>query len=132
MLHPFAFTGVSGDRSSSQGWLHAKGVDSTNPNIRNHAVKDLVMRIVIVVVAFFLQMMHRPAVPFAECMPVVVHELALHPWMLVPVMIVGIAVGAGFEIMPGGLDAIIESSALCLAILRWRFIPASLSLILSR
>jgi hypothetical protein len=90
------------------------------------------MRIVIVVVAFFLQMMHCPAVPFAERMPVVVHELALHPWVLVPVMIVSIAVGPCFEVVPRGFDAIIESSALCLAILRWRFIPTSLSLILSR
>jgi len=85
-----------------------------------------------VVVTLFLQMMCRAAITLAEGMPIVVNELALYAWMLVPVVVVGVVVGVGFKVVASRFYAIIESQASGVAVFRRRLIPAPLSFILSR
>lgn len=82
--------------------------------------------------ALFFQVVHCPAITFAEGMSIIIYELALHAWMPVPVVIVGIMVRAGFEVVASRFDPIAESGALRLAIFRGRLIPPALSFVLSR
>jgi hypothetical protein len=89
-----------------------------------------IVAIMALVVALFLQVVHRSAISLAESGAIIIVELAFHARVAVAVVIIRILVAVGFEIPPRRLYAIVEALPLRIAIFRGRFVPAALSLVL--
>jgi hypothetical protein len=86
--------------------------------------------LIVVVMLFVLQMMHRAAISLTEGIPIVADELAFDLRMFIPVMIVCVAVTVIAEIVARSLDSIVKALALGITIFRRRLIPSALPFIL--
>jgi hypothetical protein len=81
-------------------------MDYGNPGFKTLGMRSVV---IVVVVPFFLQMVHGAAVSFLECVAIIVDKLAFHARMPEAVVIIRILVAAGFEIPSRGFNAVVKA-----------------------
>jgi len=85
---------------------------------------------VMIAIVIAHHMLHCAAIPFTETFAKLPAGVFLDRGMFVHAVVIGVGMTVLAHIVPSGLDALVKSAALCIAVFRWRVIPAVLIAIL--